>query len=250
MTSLEGATGVLQDSVEEFDVSVCSWEFLEELSKSMGEVDNETPLPEVTVTTVDLATVDVDPDSSESVKWSAVSNGGVEGSVVDSLEHANISDSDVGNLGGAERDSAEHDLTGVPDWGVSLGEQAGGSDAAEVEDNDGGSVESDASIFIQTSPLGIPVVTLTGVKWSPSSVSIWSVVLWISVDFSFGILEDDWGDWFDVFFFFPEAFFSKMISSFPSSLLNWSADNDVVVPSPKLTRFRAERLLHFFLFRI
>ena len=45
-----------------------------------------------------------------------------------------------------------------------MGEQTGGSDVAEVEDNDGGSVESEASIFIRTSPLGIPVAMLTGVK--------------------------------------------------------------------------------------
>lgn len=136
---------------------------MEELCKSIGEVDNETTVSEVTVTTVDLATFGVDPDSSGSVKWSAVSNGGVEGSVFNSLEHVNMSDSDVGNLGEAERDSAEHDLTGV-DRGVSLGEQTGSSEVTEVEDNDGESVESDASIFIQTSPLGIPVATLTGVK--------------------------------------------------------------------------------------
>ena len=82
----------------------------------MGEVDNETTVSEVTVTTVDLAIAGVDPDSFGSVRWSSVSNGGVvEGSVFGSLGHANMSDSDVGNLGGAERDSAEHALTGVPD---------------------------------------------------------------------------------------------------------------------------------------
>ena len=248
MTSLDGATGVLQDSVEEFVAPVSkamalarSSESLEELSKSMGDVDNETTVSEVTVTIVDLGTVGVDPDLSGGVKTSAVSS---------SLGHANMSDSDeAGKLVKVERDSAEHDLTGV-DWGVSLGEQTGGSDVAEVEDNDGGSVESDASMFILTSPLGIIVAVLTGAEWIPSSVSTWSVVLWMSVDFSFGILEDDWGVCFDVFFFFPEAFFSKMTSSFLSSLLNWPADNDVVVSSPTLPRFRAERLLHFFLFRI
>ena len=45
-----------------------------------------------------------------------------------------------------------------------MGEQTGGSDVAEVEDNDGGSVESDASMFILTSPLGIIVAVLTGAE--------------------------------------------------------------------------------------
>lgn len=170
MTSLDGATGVLQDSVEEFVVPVSkatafvrSLESLEELSKSMGGVGNERTVAEVTVTIVDLATVGVDPVSSGSVKSSAVSNGGVEGGVFGSLEDVNMSDSDVVKLGGVEIDSTEHDLTGV-EWGVSLDEQAGGSDVAEVEDNDGGSVESDPSIFIQTSPLGMPVAVPMGVE--------------------------------------------------------------------------------------
>lgn len=112
MTSLDGATGVLQDSVEEFVAPVSkamalarSSESLEELSKSMGDVDNETTVSEVTVTIVDLGTVGVDPDLSGGVKTSAVSS---------SLGHANMSDSDeAGKLVKVERDSAEHDLTGV-----------------------------------------------------------------------------------------------------------------------------------------
>ena len=68
---------------------------------------------EVTVAIVDLAMVGVHPDSSGSVNSSAVSNGGVEDGLFSSLEHVNMSDSDVVNLGGVERDCAEHDLTGV-----------------------------------------------------------------------------------------------------------------------------------------
>ena len=45
-----------------------------------------------------------------------------------------------------------------------MGEQTGGSHVAEVEDNDGGSVESDASMFIQTSPLATPVAVLVDVE--------------------------------------------------------------------------------------
>jgi len=170
MTSLDGATGVLQDSVEEFVVPVSkaaacvgSSETLEELSTSTGGVENERTVPRVTVTVVDFDSVGVDLVSFGSVKSSAVSNGGEAGGVFGSLEHVNASDSDVVELGRVERDSAEHDLTEV-EWGVSLGEQTGGSDVAEVEDNDGGGVESDASIVIQTSPLGMPVAVLTGVE--------------------------------------------------------------------------------------
>ena len=169
MTSLDGATGVLQDSVEEFVVPVskatafvCSSESLEELSKSMGGIEDETTVAEVTVTIVDLGTVGGDPVPPASVKSSAVSNGGMGGGMFGSLEHVNMSDSDVDELGGVETDFAEHDLTGV-DWGVSLGEQTCGSDVTEVEDNDGGSVESDASMFMQTSLLGMPIAVHTGV---------------------------------------------------------------------------------------
>ena len=172
-TSLDGATGVLQDSVEEFVVLVSkatafvfSSESLEELSKSMAGVEDERTVSEVIVTIVDLAIVGVDPVSSGSVKSSAVSNGGVEGS----LEHVNMSDSDVDELGKVERDSAEHDLTGVV-WSVSLGKQTGGSDVAEVDDDDGGDVVWDATMFIQTSPLGTPVVVHTGVEQISSLVS-------------------------------------------------------------------------------
>ena len=121
MTSaLDGATGVLQDSVEELDAPVSkattllsSSETLVELSESIGGVEIEMTVAEVTVAIVDLAMVGVDPDSSGSVKLSAVSNGGVEGGFFGSFEHVNMSDSDVVNLEGVERDCAEHDLPGV-----------------------------------------------------------------------------------------------------------------------------------------
>ena len=121
MTSaLDGATGVLQDSVEELDAPVSkattllsSSEALVELSESIGGVEIEMTVAEVTVAIVDLAMVGVDPDSSGSVKLLAVSNGGVEGGFFGSLEHVNMSDSDVVNLEGVERDCAEDDLTGV-----------------------------------------------------------------------------------------------------------------------------------------
>ena len=111
-----------------------------------------------------------------------------------------MSDSDVEELGGVQRDSAEHDLTGV-DWGVSLGEQIGGSDVVEVEDNDGGSVESDASMPIRTSPLGMPVVVQTSAKGISSGLSTLSVldvgapvpfvVVWMSGELSCGFFGSD-----------------------------------------------------------
>ena len=146
-TSLDGATGVLQDSVEEFVAPVSKStalvspsESLEELSNFIAGVEDERTVAEVIVTIVDFG---VDPLSSGSVKSSAVSNAGWEGSL--------------------ERDSAENDLTGV-DWRVSLGKQTGSSDVAEVDDNDCGRVESGISMFIQTSPFVMPVAWHTGVE--------------------------------------------------------------------------------------
>ena len=142
---------------------VCSSESLEEQSTFMRGVEDERRVAEATVTIVDLSTVGVDPFSSGIIKSSAASNGGVERCIFGSLEHVNMSDCDVDRLRGVEKASAERDLTGA-DWGVSLGEQTFGSDVADVEDNGGGSVESDVSMFIQTSPLGLPIAVHTGVE--------------------------------------------------------------------------------------
>lgn len=75
-----------------------------------------------------------------------------------------MSDSGTKDLGGVERDSTERDFSGVS-CGVSLGKHIDGSDLTDVEDDDSGSVESEASMFIRTSVHGVPVaVHDTGAK--------------------------------------------------------------------------------------
>lgn len=135
------------------------------------------------------------------------------------------------------------------DCGVTLGVQINGSDKADVEDNDSGRVESDASMLIHTSVLGLPVAVDTDVKGMSLAVGV--SVDWIPGDVSLGFVADDLSlflcFFFDFPFLFPDAFLSNMISSSLASLPTWSAEDDVSNPCSGSPRFPADRFLQYLL---
>ena len=141
---------------------------------------------------------------------SADTAGGVEGGKFGTLERVKMSDSDTEDLEGLARNSAERDFGGV-DCGVPLGVHIDGSDLTDVEDNDSGSVESEASIFMHTSVLGVPVAVHEDVVKGISTIvsllnvlevgaSVVFVVACMSGGLAFEFPADDCGVRFEVFF--------------------------------------------------
>lgn len=152
--SLRGATGVLQDSVEELVLSVAMKK--EQLNSS--EAGSENKLED----SFDVDGFDSSDDADELGRgFSVMSQGGVGERVVDAKSEAQTPNSDVSEFNGTDVRDA--------DRGALVGDK---SDKDDVVSEESGEFDSGISLTVQTSVLGESARVVTVINGVDFGVSV------------------------------------------------------------------------------